>query len=254
MQPAAPAPPRPVEKQRIQPLPSENAKTGSSPLLALGTVVASNTVTVRSRIDGQLMSVGFKEGDVVQAGQVLASIDARPYQAEFAQAEAQLVRDRAQLADARSRQQAAEIAQLERIVSADEAATENARLQSAYAEIRSPISGVAGLRLIDPGNMIRVSDTTGIVVITQVQPIAVLFNIPEDSLPTVLGLLRKGATVRVEAWGADNGLRLGTGVLTAVDNQIDITTGTLRLKAVFDNKDNALFPNQFVNVRIFTNQ
>ena len=140
-----------------------------------------------------------------------------------------------------------------RLVSADEAAIENARLQSAYAEIRSPITGVAGLRLIDPGNMVRASDTTGIVVITQVQPIAVLFNIPEDNLSTVLALLRKGATVPVEAWGRDNSVRLATGVLSAADNQIDTATGTLRLKAVFDNKDQALFPNQFVNVRLFIN-
>jgi RND family efflux transporter MFP subunit len=251
MQPEAPATPHPVEKQQLRTSPPEIAKTGSSPLLALGTVVASSTVTVRPRIDGQLISVGFKEGDVVQAGQVLASIDARPYQVELAQAEAQLARDRAQLADARSRQQTAEIVQFERVVSADEAAIENARLQSAYAEIRSPITGIAGLRLIDPGNMVRAADTTGIVVITQVQPIAVLFNIPEDNLSTVLTLLRKAATVPVEAWARDNSVRLATGVLTAADNQIDTTTGTLRLKAVFDNKDLALFPNQFVNMRLF---
>ena len=251
MQPEAPATPHPLVKQQLQTSPPENAKTRSSPLLALGTVVASNTVTVRPRIDGQLMSVGFKEGEVVQAGQLLASIDARPYQVELAQAEAQLVRDRTQLADARSRQQTAEMAQFERFVSADEAAIENARLQSAYAEIRSPIDGVAGLRLIDPGTMVRASDTTGIVVITQVQPIAVLFNIAEDNLPAVLALLRRGVTVPVEAWARDNGVRLATGVLNAADNQVDTATGTLRLKAVFDNNDRALFPNQFVNVRLF---
>ncbi|HEY2381187.1 MAG TPA: efflux RND transporter periplasmic adaptor subunit, partial [Terriglobia bacterium] len=154
---------------------------------------------------------------------------------------------------ARDRQDVSAIAQLQAKADADQAQIENANLQLAYTDIRSPISGVAGLRLIDLGNIVRAADTKGIVIITQVEPIAVLFNIPEDSLQPVLALLRSGAAVPVEAWGRDDSARLATGRLVAADNQIDETTGTVKLKALFDNKDDALFPNQFVNVRLMAN-
>jgi multidrug efflux system membrane fusion protein len=216
----------------------------------LGTVVASATVTVRPRIEGQLMSVTFKEGDRVQAGQLLASIDARPYQIQMEKAQSQITDDVAALDQARFRQQTEAIPQLEAKVRADVANLDTARLQLAYSEIRSPIAGIAGLRLIDPGNIVRPSDTTPIVVITQVQPVAVLFNIPEDRLPQALALLRNGSNVAVELWDHDDSVKLATGHLVAADNQIDTTTGTLKLKALFDNTDNALFPNQFVNVRL----
>lgn len=193
---------KPVSPPEQISAPQNAAPVRDTAMRALGTVVASSTVAVKSRVDGLLLSVNFKEGDLVQAGDVLATIDLP---------------------------------------------------QSPYSEIRSPITGVAGLRLIDPGNFMRTSDPTPIVVITQLQPIAVLFSIPEDFLPQVLALLRKGANITVEAWGHDDALKLGTGRLIAADNQIDITTGTIKLKALFDNKDDALFPNQFVNVRMFLN-
>jgi RND family efflux transporter MFP subunit len=227
-------------------------------LRALGTVVGATTISVRPRIEGQLMAVGFNEGDRVQGGQLLASIDPRPFQIQLVQAQSQLSADQSDLARARVRERTAtsagdDIPQLEAKVGADQAKVDSAVLQLSYSEIRSPITGVAGLRLVDPGNIVRLSDTTPIVVITQLQPIAVLFNIPEDSLPQALALLRSGSNVTVEAWGHDDSAKLATGRLVAVDNQIDTTTGTVKLKAVFGNKDNALFPNQFVNVRMLLN-
>jgi RND family efflux transporter MFP subunit len=218
---------------------------------ALGTVAAFSTVTVKPRVDGQLMTV-VNEGDLVQVGQILASIDPRPYQIQLLQAVAQLDRDRAQLADARLFPNAATNAQLESSIKIDEANVENAKVQVDYTEIHSPITGVAGLHMVDPGNIVfHDAASPGILVITQLQPIAVVFSIPEDNLPQVRARLTAGTNLPVEVWDHDDTVKIATGRLTAVDNQIDLTTGTAKLKAVFDNKDGALFPNQFVNVRMF---
>jgi RND family efflux transporter MFP subunit len=240
-------------------------------LVGLGNVTA-NTVTIKPRVDGQLISVSFKEGGLVQTGQLLASIDPRNYEAQFAQAEGQLAHDQAQLDNARVdlaryekllhqnaiaepayAAQASTVLQLEGKISVDRADLEHAKLQVTYTQIYSPITGVAGLLMVDPGNVVHASDSTGIVVINQLQPIAVLFNIPENNLPQVLARLREGASPAVEAWSRDATVKIATGHLTAVDNQIDPETGTAKLKAVFDNKDGALFPNQFVNVHLFLN-
>jgi RND family efflux transporter MFP subunit len=220
---------------------------------AIGSV-AADTVTIKPRVDGQLMTVTFKEGDLVQAGQVLASIDSRAYQARLDQAEGQLAWDQAKLADAQNAtpNQPATISALESNLRVDRANVDNAKLQLTYTQVTAPISGVAGLRLIDPGNVVH-ADTDGLVVINQLQPIAVLFSLSEDCLPRVLPL-RDGVRPLVEAWNRDQTARLATGHLTAIDNQIDQETGTFKLKAMFDNKRGELFPNQFVNVRLLPNQ
>jgi membrane fusion protein, multidrug efflux system len=247
------------------------AKEQSVPvyLTGLGNVSAFYTVTVKSRVDGQLMSVAYKEGDFVKQGQILAEIDPRPFQVQLEQAEGTLARDSALLANARidldrykallaqdaiPKQQldtqVATVAQLEGTVKQDTAAINNAKLQLTYAKVTAPISGRVGLRLMDPGNIVHASDAGGMLVITQLQPISVLFTIPEDSLQPVLAKLNHGAHLSVEAWNRDNSTKIANGTLVTVDNQIDQSTGTSKLKAVFENKDNALFPNQFVNVRL----
>ncbi|HLH75498.1 MAG TPA: efflux RND transporter periplasmic adaptor subunit [Candidatus Binataceae bacterium] len=238
-------------------------------LSAIGTVTPFKTVVVKSRVDGQLMRVAFREGQMVKAGQLLAIIDPRPYQAAVDQAKGQLLRDRATAAEAkldlqRDRalyaghvipkqqldvQQATADAD-QGTVLADQAMLDNAQVNLLYSRITAPLTGRIGLRLIDPGNIIHATDTQGLAVITQLQPIAVLFNIPEDDLPKVLSDLRQGETLPVEAWDRDFTTKLADGELLTLDNQIDQTTGTIRLKARFANTHNELFPDQFVNVRL----
>jgi len=248
-----------------------NAARSSIPvyLNGLGNVSAFYTVTVKSRVDGQLMKVDFNEGDTVTAGQIIIEIDPRPFQVQLELAQATLAHDQAVLNNAvvdlerykmlRTTEaipqqqldtQVALVAQYEATIKQDAANIDNARLQLTYAKVTAPITGVAGLRLIDPGNIVHASDAAGMVVITQLQPISVLFTIPEDSLPEVMRQLRSGAHLTVEAYNRDNSRKLASGRLVTIDNQIDNTTGTSKLKAVFDNTDRALFPQQFVNIRL----
>ncbi|MGB8474186.1 MAG: MdtA/MuxA family multidrug efflux RND transporter periplasmic adaptor subunit [Candidatus Acidiferrum sp.] len=247
------------------------AQKGNLPvyLIGLGTVTAFNTVTVRSRVDGQIVKVNFTEGQFVHQGDALIEIDPRPYQVMLEQAEGQLAKDQAQLHDMQvdleryqllfnegvvPKQQVdtqqAQVGQYEGAIKADQATIDNAKLQLVYAHITAPISGRVGLRLVDMGNIVHASDTTGLLVITQLQPISVIFTLPQDQLQQVLVKLRGGGQLPVEAYDRDDVTKIADGKLATIDNQIDPTTGTYKLKAIFSNADNVLFPNQFVNVHM----
>lgn len=238
-------------------------------LTGLGTITAANTVTVRSRVDGQLQAIHFQEGQQVKAGDLLAEIDPSQFKIALAQAQGQLAKDQATLANARrdlarfqqlvktnlvSRQeldaQQALVNESVGTIKADEAAVASAQLQLDWSRITAPIDGRVGLKQVDVGNQISSSDTTGIVVLTQTHPIDLIFTLPENDIATVVKAQKAGMTLSVEAWDRTNKLKLSSGALLSLDNQIDATTGTIKLKARFNNEDDALFPNQFVNARM----
>jgi membrane fusion protein, multidrug efflux system len=237
-------------------------------LVGLGSVTAFYTANIKSRVDGQIMRVNFQEGQVVKEGDLLILIDPRPYQVQLEQMQAQLFKDQASLRDARlnldryttlipsgsiAQQQVdtqkSTVDQLDGQVRTDQAQIDNAKLQLVYCNITAPFTGRVGLRQVDPGNIVHAADTNPMLILTQLQPIGVIFTLPEDQLPTVSQHM-KNSTLAVEAYSRDNQIKLATGKLLTIDNQIDQTTGTAKLKAVFDNKDNQLWPNQFVNANL----
>src|SRR5215471_718404 len=235
----------------------------------LGNVTAYNTVTVRSRVDGQIVNVAFKEGQYVHEGDLLVQIDPRPFQVQLEQAQGQLAKDQAQRKDAQVNlerfqllfkegvipqqqldTQGAQVGQFDGAIRTDQAQIDNAKLQLVYCHITAPISGRVGLRLVDIGNIIHATDPNGLLVITQLQPISVIFALPQDQLPQVAAKLRNGGQLAVDAFDRDDTSKIESGKLLTIDNQIDTTTGTYKLKAVFDNSKNVLFPNQFVNIHL----
>jgi multidrug efflux system membrane fusion protein len=259
----------------VTPVVVVKAQTGSIGVYfdGLGAVTPVYTVTVRSRVDGELMAVHYQEGEIVQKGALLAEIDPRPFQVQLTQAQGQLARDQALLDNARidlaryetlikqnavpEQQlvtQKALIEQYQGAIQTDQGAIDSARLNLTYSKITAPIAGRIGLRLVDPGNIVHATDTNGLLVITQLQPISVIFTISEDQLPVVVRKMQAGAHLRVDAYDRDMTTKLASGTLATIDNQIDQTTGTLKLRANFDNSRNELFPNQFVNARLLVEQ
>ena len=253
------------------PVSAEPARLGdfNRYLTALGSVTPFNTVMVKSRVDGELIAVNFKEGQSVKQGDLLAQIDPRPFQAALEQAQGQLAKDKASAVYARvtlerdrallnenviSRDtlesQESSVGQYDGAILTDQANIDSAKLNLIYSRITSPLTGRIGLRLVDPGNIVHATDSNGMAVITQLQPIAVVFSIPEDDLPKVLSDLKGGGKLPVDAYDRDLRQKLASGSLLTLDNQIDPATGTIRLKASFANTDNSLFPNQFVNVKM----
>ncbi|MEQ1515667.1 MAG: MdtA/MuxA family multidrug efflux RND transporter periplasmic adaptor subunit [Usitatibacteraceae bacterium] len=256
---------------RVQPVLASAAVTADLNVVqnGLGTVAALRVATVKARVDGLLQNVLFQEGQIVKAGDVLAEIDPKPLQVQLSQVEGQLARDQAQLSNAKldleryrvllaqdsvSKQQLDSqeslVRQFEGTVKVDQAQVDNAKLQLSYTRVTAPIPGRTGLRQVDAGNIVRSSDTAGLVVITQIDPITVVFTIPQDNLQRVLQRLKAGEKLPVDAWDREQKNKLATGTLITVDNQIDTATGTIKLKAQFPNPDGLLFPNQFVNVRM----
>ena len=255
----------------LAPVQAATATSESVPrfLTGLGTITAANTVTVRSRVDGQLLAIHFQEGQQVKAGDLLAEIDPSQFKIALAQAQGQLAKDQATLANASrdlarfqqlvktnlvSRQeldaQQALVNESVGTIKADEATVASAQLQLDWSRITAPINGRVGLKQVDVGNQISASDTTGIVVLTQTHPIDLIFSLPESDIATVVKAQKAGITLSVEAWDRTNQQKLSGGSLLSLDNQIDATTGTIKLKARFSNEDDALFPNQFVNARM----
>jgi multidrug efflux system membrane fusion protein len=247
------------------------AERGDLPVYfnGLGTVTAFNTVSIRSRVDGQITKINFQEGQFVRQGEDLIDLDSRPFQVQLEQAEGQLAKDQAQLRDVQVNYerfqllykegvipkqqldtQGSQVGQFEGSIKADQGAIDSAKLQIVYSHITAPISGRIGLRLVDIGNVIHASDSNGLLVITQLQPIAVIFSLPQDQLPQVASKLQKGQPLVVEAYDRDDTSKIESGKLLTIDNQIDTTTGTYKLKAIFNNDHNLLFPNQFVNVHL----
>jgi multidrug efflux system membrane fusion protein len=273
--PTAGTGPRPGSRHGMQggtmPVTAAVAQTGDIGIVlnALGTVTPLATVTVRTQIAGQLMQLGFTEGQMVKKGDFLAQIDPRPYQAQLEQYQGQLAKDQAALADARLDlkryqtlvkqdslatqtldTQAATVHQDEGTVKTDQAQVDTAKLNLIYCHITAPVSGRVGLRQVDIGNYVQTSDTNGIVVVTELQPMSVIFSLPEDNIEQVLKSMTGGATPQVTAYDRSNSAKLADGTLETLDNQIDTTTGMVKLRALFDNKDLTLFPNQFVNVTL----
>lgn len=258
----------------LAPVQASEAVTQSVPhyLSGLGSVTAASTVTVRSRVDGELMALHFSEGQQVTAGQLLAEIDPRPYQVALTQAQGQLAKDQATLANARR-----DLARYEKLaktglvaqqeldtqrslvsetlgtIKADEGSVASAQLNLTYSRITAPIAGRVGLKQVDIGNYVSSGDTSGIVVITQTQPIDITFSLPESSIASILQAQKSGQPLLVEAWDRSNQHKLTEGTLLSLDNQIDSTTGTIKMKARFANQDDQLFPNQFVNARLKVN-
>jgi len=256
--------------QGVVPVAVSKAEVRDLPVLlnGLGSVEAYNTVAVKSRIDGQLVQISFKEGQEVKQGDLLAVIDPRPYEVQLSQAQATLFKDQAALKDARTNlvrfqelykdgvipkqqldTQGSLEGQLDGAVRADQAQVDNVKLNLVYTRITAPVSGRVGLRQVDVGNMVHAADPNGMLVITQLQPISVIFSLPQDNLQSVSQHMHKGQ-LTVDAFSRDDQTKLASGALMTIDNQIDATTGTGKLKAVFENRDRSLWPNEFVNVHL----